>query len=123
MGYGDAWESISEGDLTPGAANAFCFAWQNPHAAAITILEVILDITTAGGTALSVIDVGSAANGTTHGDDLINDADANAIALHRSTALVKLAANGGATDWITGQILTQDALLLAGKYYIRYMGT
>jgi hypothetical protein len=110
------------GSLTAGNANAFAFAWQNPEAQAIVILEVMVDETTAGGTAGSLLDVGTAANATTTSDNLIDGADLNATNTLVSTARVKLAANGGATDWITGQILVANAASLVGTYKVTYMG-
>jgi len=112
----------ASGSLTAGNANAFTFAWQNPELQAIIIVELMVDVTTAGGTAGSVLDAGSAANATTHSSDLITGADLNAIATYVSTARIKVAANGGASDWVTGQILTANAAGLVGKYYITYMG-
>jgi len=69
----------------------------------------------------SVLDCGSADNPSTHSDDLIQGADLNEVAIHVSTDRLKLDANGGATDYITGQILVQNASSLAGKYYITYL--
>jgi hypothetical protein len=82
----------------------------------------MIDITTAGGTALSVIDAGSAADSTTTSNNLINDGDLNSIHVLVSTNRVKLDAKNGTTDWITGQILVANASSLVGKYYIRYVG-
>ena len=111
----------ASGTLTAGNANAFAFAWQNPEAQPIWA-QVMVEITTAGGTAGSLLDVGSAADGTTHSDNLIDGADLNATNLLTTSAWVKLAANGGATDYITGQILSENAASLVGKYYVRYFG-
>jgi hypothetical protein len=112
------------GVLTAGNANAWSFAWQNPFTNnTLLIQEVIIDITTAGGTPASLLDVGSAASGTSASSDLLNDVDLNATAVSVSTARnIKLAVKNGATDWITGQILAQNAANLVGKYYIIYMG-
>lgn len=114
-------ERSVSGVLVAGNANAFAFAWQNPEAQAIWA-QIMVEITMAGGTAGSVLDVGSAADATTHSDNLIDGADLNATNLLVSSAWVKLDANGGATDWITGQILVQNAASLAGKFYVKYMG-
>jgi len=111
----------ASGSLTAGIANAFTLAWQNPEAQAV-MAELTVDITTAGGTATSVLDAGSAADATTHSDNMIDGADLNATNTIISLARVKLAANGGATDWITGQILIANASSLVGKYYIKYTG-
>jgi len=87
-------------------------------------------VTTAGGTASSVMDVGVAANATTHGDDIIDGIDINAVAVYSSNdeddagtngkACVKLDEKDGTNDYITGQILTQNAASLAGYAYIFY---
>jgi hypothetical protein len=98
------------------------FAWQNPESQAVIVLEAMVDITTAGGTATAIIDVGGVADAYSTASDLLNNIDANAIAASVSTARIKLAANGGATDWITGNLQTEIADALAGKYYIKYMG-
>jgi hypothetical protein len=113
-------EMIADGTLTAGNANAFAFAWQNPHAYKVLVTEVLVNVTTAGGTALSVLDVGSAANATTTGSDLINDADLNAIALYSNTGMAIVDEKDGTTDYVTGQILTANAASLVGKYYIKY---
>ncbi len=110
----------ADGVLTAGLANAFGFYWQNPHAYAIIVYEVWVDVTTAGGTATSVMDVGSAANASTHSDDLLQLIDLNAVQFYVSSGAVKLDANGGATDYITGQILVANASGLVGKWYIKY---
>jgi hypothetical protein len=108
------------GALTAGNANAFAFAWQNPHAYAIQVTELVVEVVTPGGTAGSVLDAGAAANATTTASDLIHDGDLNTAGYLKSMAWVKLAAKDGATDYITGQILTANAASLVGKYYISY---
>ena len=113
--------------LTPGAANAYAFAWQNPEDNAILITHVILDVTTAA-TLAAVLDVGSAATATTVSDNIMDAAALNAIAVvdHLLVAgagaggVQKLTVAGGATAWITGRILTQNAPDVAGYIYIEY---
>jgi hypothetical protein len=103
--------------------NCMGFTWQNPEAQAIIIDECIIDITTSGGTATSVMDVGSAADAVTTSNNLLNNLDLTATTVTVSTArTIKLAANGGATDWITGQIQTEIANNLVGTYTIKYRG-
>lgn len=109
-------------ELTPGNANSFAFAWQNPELREIMVLELMVDETIAGGTAGSVLDAGVAPDATTHANDLINGADLNTVGIYLSTARKKIDAYGGANDYITGQILTQNAGNLAGYAYIKYMG-
>jgi len=116
------------GSLDDGAANAFAFAWQNIEAQEIIVTRVLIDITTAGGTANSVLDVGGAPDSTTHSADLIDGIDLDAVDIYDNLGdggvtgnnQIKLDATGGVTDWITGQILVADALNLVGKYYIEY---
>lgn len=67
--------------LTAGNANAFAFAWQNPESSKILVHRVLVDITTAGGTASSVLDVGVVADATSTADTLIDGLDLNAAAL------------------------------------------
>jgi len=119
---------VATGALASGNANAYAFAWQNPEAAKILVHRVLVDVTTAGGTGSSVIDVGSAAGATTHSGNLIDGADLNAVALYDNIddqgtsgkSKQKLDEKDGTTDHITGQILVADAASLAGKYYIIY---
>lgn len=110
------------GSLTAGLANAFAFYWQNTLPQSIIIVELMVDITTAGGTAGADLDAGSAASASTASSNLINDGDLNTVAVLVSTARVKLDPCGGTTDYVTGQILTQNASSLVGKWYITYMG-
>jgi predicted RecA/RadA family phage recombinase len=114
--------------LTGGAANAFAFAWQNPEASAIAVTKVLLDITTAGGTATAVLDIGTGATATTHSDNLIDGIDANATGLSdnitekgsNGKSRQRMDENGGTTDYLTGQILTEAATALVGNVYIHY---
>jgi len=120
---------LAEGDIAGGNANAFAFAWQNPHSNPIIVTRLILDITTAGGTADGELDAGSAPDATTHSDDLIDGVDPNAVAVYdniddkgaNGQSKVKLDAKGGATDWLTCQILLQNEAALDGRYYIEYI--
>ena len=110
--------------------NAFALAWQNPESVAILVTRILVDITTAGGTATAVLDVGPAASATTHSDTLLDGVDANATATYdnllaadagtHGLTSAKLDENGGTTDYITGQILTEAATDLVGNAYIFY---
>lgn len=119
---------IAKVALTAGNANAFAFAWQNPLASKIIVDRVLIDITTAGGTASSVLDVGPAGDATSTADTLIDGLDLNAAALSdnisnggtNGKARAKLDENGGTNDYITGKILAQNAASLAGYAYIHY---
>ena len=126
----------ASGSLTAGNANAFFLAWHNPELQDVYIAKVVIDITTPGGTALSVGQVGIAddATGTNIGTEFFPAAgiDLNAAAVRDSwnatdtgtqTKWVLCQDSASATDgWINGQILTQNATALVGKYYIEYVG-
>ena len=124
----------ASGVLTSGNANAICFAWNNPEAQDILIKKVVIEVTTAGGTAGSHLDVGiaDAAVGTNRGTEFFNDLSLNSILIDDSwvagdngtqTKWVFCQDLASATDdWIVGQILDADAASLVGKYYIEYVG-
>ena len=63
--------------LASGNANAFAFAVQNPEGVDCVVTNVIVDITTAGGTASSVLDVDVVDAATDTGDDIIDGLDLN----------------------------------------------
>lgn len=114
--------------LAPGSADDIAAAWQNPESSPILVEKVLLDITTAGGTATAVLNAGSAADPVTGSDNLIDGADANAAALYdnrddqgtNGTSKQKLDENGGSTDHITAQIKVANAAALAGYLYVHY---
>ncbi len=114
--------------LSSGSTNAYALAWQNPEDAKILVHRVMLDITTAGGGSASTIDVGTAADGTTNSDNLIDGGALSSIAVldniddqgTNGESKQKMDENGGTTDYITGQILDNDASSLAGYAYIFY---
>jgi parallel beta-helix repeat protein len=122
------------GALTAGNANAIAFAFHDTELQDCYITKVVSDVTTAGGTASSVLQVGIAddAAGTNLGSEFFTGLDLNAIALNDSwnpgdtgamTKFVLIQDSASATDgWIVGKILTQNAASLAGKYYIYYTG-
>jgi len=62
---------LATGSLAGGSANAYAFAWQNPESVSILIIAIVLKVTAAGG-ATSIIDIGSAADATTHSDNLVD---------------------------------------------------
>ena len=119
---------VTSGNLIADVSGNMAFYWQNPEDAKILVHRTIIDITTAGGAAGSLLDVGTVdASGNTS-DNLIdgldlNNADASDNISDGGTngrSIQKLDENGGTTDWITGKILVEDANSLAGKYYIFY---
>ena len=115
--------------LTAGNANAFAFAVQNPEGVDCVVTNVVVDITTAGGTGSSVLDVDVAANGTSTGDDIIDGLDLNqtgSFDRHQDPgsnggAPVKWDKNGGTNDYVTGKILAQNAASLVGSVIIEYV--
>ena len=116
-------------DLASGNANAFAFAVQNPEGVDCVVTNVIVDITTAGGTASSLLDVDVVADATSTGDKIIDGLDINATGVadrHDNAGTnggepKKWNKNGGANDYVTGKILAQNAASLAGKVIIEYV--
>ncbi len=116
-------------DLASGRANAFAFAVQNPEGVDCVVTNVIVDITTVGGTASSVLDVDVVADATSTGDTIIDGLDLNATGVadrHDNAGSnggepKKWDKNGGSNDYVTGKILAQNAASLAGKVIIEYV--
>lgn len=116
-------------DLASGNANAFAFAVQNPEGVDCVVTNVIVDITTAGGTASSLLDVDVVADATSTGDKIIDGLDLNATGVadrhdnagNNGGEPKKWNKNGGANDYVTGKILAQNAASLAGKVIIEYV--
>lgn len=122
-------KTIVEG-LTAGAANAFAFAIQNQEPVDCLITQLIVRITTAGGTATSVLDVDTVDGPTATGDDIIDGLDLNATGISYSIKNpgtngdgkpVLWGKKGSATDDLTGKILVADALNLVGQVIIKYV--
>ena len=92
--------------LSAGNANAFAFAVQNPEGVDCVVTNVVVDITTAGGTASSVLDVDAAADATSTGDSIIDGLDIDQTGTfdrHKNPggsggAPVKWDKNGGTND-------------------------
>lgn len=128
--------------VTAGGTNEFtvtvtpiAFSWHNPEAQDIFIKKVVVNITTKGGTATSVIDAGIADDAvyTNGGVEFFDDIDADAAAaVHDSyiagdggaqTKWVLCQDSASATDgWVTAKIFTEIADALVGSYYIEYVG-
>ncbi len=118
-------------DLKPGAANAFALAVQNPYNDKnLIITEVIVRITTTGGTATSVLDIGVVANATATADTIFDGIDLNAAGLLSSRTAADTGTNGdeklklwekagGTNDYLTGKILVEKCDNLVGKVYVR----
>ena len=120
--------------LSGGSANAFAAAVQNPESVDVIIVRCILDITTAGGTGSSVLDIDVVGSATDTGDDIFDGVDANATGISDSLNSTDNGTNGegkswkwdkkdGTNDYLTAKILTQNAASLAGKLYIQYIPT
>jgi hypothetical protein len=116
----------ASGRLTAGNANAIAFAWHNPELQDILIKKVTIRITTPGGTAGSLLDVGIAddATGTNLGTEFFNDLDLNTAGISdQDITPVFCQDSVSATDgWVVGKILVQNAASLVGSYYIEYIG-
>jgi len=127
--YAYATPKVAKVALSPGAKDAFAFAWQNPESTPIMVTRVLVDITTAGGTATAVLDIGTAADAETGSDNLIDGLDANTTGLAdnitdggtNGKSRQRLDAKDGAIAYITGQIVTEKAEDLAGNVYIEYI--
>jgi len=119
---------VVSGSLTADVSGNFAFKWQNPEDAKILVHRVIIDITTAGGTAGSLLDVGIVDASANTSDNLIDGFDLNNTNAGdnisdggtNGRSIQKLDEKNGTTDWITGKILIADASSLVGKYYIFY---
>ena len=115
--------------LASGNANAFAFAVQNPEAVDCILTNVIVDITTVGGTASAVLNVDVAGDATSTGDSIIDGLDLNATGVadrHDDAGTnggeaLKWDKNGGANDYVTGKILVQNAANLVGTVIIEYV--
>ena len=116
-------------DLASGNANAFAFAVQNPESVDCLVTNVIVDITTAGGTASSVLDVDVVDGATDTGDDIIDGLDLDTTGTFDNITNggtngdkkpVKWDKNGGTNDHVTGKILAQNAASLVGKVSSTY---
>jgi len=114
--------------LVPGLANSYNFNWQNPESVAIMVLNLVVNIVVAS-TAGGDIDAGTAAATATHSDNLLDGQDLGTTGwlnsyTHQATngrTSQPMDENGGATDWICGQTLLQNASNLSGYAYIFYM--
>lgn len=120
-----------EYDLTAGVTNAFALAVQNPYTRDLIIDEIIISVTTAGGTGSSVLDVDVAASATSTGDTIFDGIDLNASApvLYSSHNVNDCGTNGtekphvwnaagGASDYLTAKILVANASTLVAKMYV-----
>ena len=127
---------ILSGTLTAGVADAIAFSHQNPYPQDAYVDRVVIEVTTTGGTATSVLQVGIAddATGTNIGAEFFPAAgcDLNATAVYESRYAtdtgvqvkpVTIQDSVSATDsWVVGKIKTANASSLVGKYYVFLVG-
>ena len=120
--------------LSGGSANAFGAAVQNPESVDVVIVRCIFDITTAGGSATSVLDVDVVADATSTGDKVFDGVDANATGISDSLNATDNGTNGqgkswkwdkkgGTNDYVTAKILVANATNLVGNLYVQYIPT
>lgn len=101
------------------------FAWVNPEAGAIIVTRVILDVTTKT-TGACTADVGTAADGTTSNDGLIDGLDINAATgvfdnLGNAGSNGKTRQRVAAGAYVTGSKATGAAAGLVGSALIAYV--
>ena len=115
--------SLGSGDGAGGI-----LAWQNPESSAVVVVRLVIDRTTKS-TGACTADFGTAANGTTSSDNLMDGVDVGAAAGvednvdNKGTngkARQRLDAKGGSTDYVTGSKATGAAAGLVGNAYIFY---
>ncbi len=122
---------VAKVSLTGGAADSFPFTWQNPETNKIIIHEVIIRITTKGGTATAALNVSTATSATGTGTTIFGgldlDAAANIYSSHNTTDSGTgnekphvADENGGTTPWVTGKCITEKCDNLVGAVYIFY---
>ena len=122
---------ILKGALTAGLVNTFAMVVQNPESVDCHVLQVVIEIETAGGTATAVLDVDVVALVTDTADTIIDGLDLDVAAISSSINVSDSGTNGdekvhlwnaagGVNDYITGKILTEAASDLVGNYYIYY---
>ena len=114
------------------AANDILLAWQNPHKTSVILTKVLIDITTAGGTATAVGDLDVVANAAATGDTVFDGVDLNAAAVSDSRILATTGtngnelphivdANGGTNDFVTLKALVEKCDDLVGTVYLFYI--
>ncbi len=124
----------ASGTLTAGNADAIAFYWATPQLGDILIKSVVIEITTIGGTANSVMDVGIAddATGTNLGVEFFDALDLQTAQINDSyvpadmgtqVKFVLCQDSASATDaFVVGKILVANAANLVGRWYIEYIG-
>jgi hypothetical protein len=114
--------------LAAATGNAGLLSWQNPESSAILVTRFVADITTQA-TGAANADFGSDGDGTGTSDDLLDGQDIGTAAVvldniddqgTNGQSVIRLDANGGTTDYITGTA-SADPAGLVGNVYITYV--
>ena len=116
-------------DLEPGGANSTAFSIRNPEEVDCIVTNVVVDITSAGGSAASVLDVDVVAGPDDSGDNIIDGLNLNATGIGdryknggtNGGSAVKWERRGGGNDYLTGSIKAQRASNLGGKVMVEYV--
>lgn len=123
----DRVEKVVKVALAEATGNAGLLSWQNPETSAILVTRFIVDVTTEA-TGAANGDFGSDGDGTGTSDDLIDGADIGTAAAvfdnvddqgTNGQSVIRLDANGGTTDFITGTA-SADPADIVGNVYISY---
>lgn len=111
--------------LTAAAGNGGALAWANPEGATIIITKVIVNVTTVA-TGACTLDIGTAANGTTSNDTLLDGLDVNA-AIGLFDNVTNKGTNGLPTklltssQFVTATVASGTVTGLVGQVYIGYI--
>lgn len=103
-------------------------ATQNPFGCEVAIIDSVIRVKTAGGTATAVIDVDIVADATSTGDDIFDGIDANAAG---SVSMLEAGAGtnaehtgqiwnkaGGTNDYVNAKLLVEAAAALEADLYL-----
>ena len=123
---------VAKVSLAGTAVNGFPFTWQNPEPNVIIIHEIIIRITTKGGTPGALLNVDVVATAADTSNTIYNALDLDAAAnIYSSHNVADSGAAGdekphvvdekdGANDWVTGKCTVQACTGLVGAVYIFY---
>ncbi len=116
---------VALGDAdTPGGV----LRWQSPESNPVVVVRIVID-RTAKSTGACTADFGTAANGVTSSDNLMDGVDVGAVSGVEDNiddkgtngkARQRLDAPGGTTSYVTGSRATGTAAGLVGNAYIFY---
>ena len=116
-------------EMEPGPANSQSFAIRNPEGVDCIVTNVIVNITSAGGSAASVLDVDVVASAGSNSDGIIDGLNLNEAGVfdrHKNGgtnggAPAKWEKRGGGNDYLTGTIRAQSSSGLAGRVIVEYV--